>query len=247
MPNYQYGLTAAELERIVAFINGEDDDFVNSGIAEKVFRISKDIQTMTMKVLSRKISEVGKLETRLNRLREKEEQRAADGHFSDLAIPTEDLARMIVYYMQQDGGRVTWNRVNYHLFFLYATFLVKFKERLTVDMPKAQEWGPQFWTLHSAFRKGLVDPRIRYGSAVVESVAKVSTAVPAIAKNHIAYLRDFSDEDLQTILTKRNEPWLAAVERARKNSPEGQTRWGEVLDDGAIYVWKRNFSLKDSD
>ena len=232
----RYSLTQEEVDRVIAYVNGEGDkDFSQSDIPVRLSRIHADmVRRMDAEVKAQR-KRIATLETRLEQQARRRKAEDDEAAFAEDGWDAVALARVLAYHLRRLGLAVTASRLNLLLFYLYAMFLEKFGERLTVDSPKAQEWGPQFWTLHGALCKGRLSLADAGTWEDMREVAEKDARLVKVAGNVTAYLSRYDDDTLAD-LYRRSDAWQDAVRR-------GGGKWGVTMDDARIRRWKRGLQM----
>lgn len=156
---------------------------------------------------------------------------APETSFTDTGLDSVDVATGLLYQLQQlKTYRLGKNKINYILYEMYASWLASKGQRLFLEHPVANEWGPMFWRVYKKLDTRCVVPYDEW-----KRICALNPGVAAFCQNAAKKYYDYSDKTLSELFLK-SEPYR----EARKEHNNG--KWGKELSDTSIYKWKIELS-----
>lgn len=230
-----YNFTHEEIEKVLAFINDENQDVLKTDIPQRFINAAAAFSSKLYKVYGVEKSRLASSEKTIARLRTRLEGRTVEGQFVELDFDSLDIALCIVYLLKERNSYYSRNRVQYMLYEAYSRWLADHQERLTSEHPVAQEWGPHFW--HISKKCGAVQP-----VTTIEDFRRVSSKNPGVAeflKNVVNKYANWREEDMKKVFTD-SVPYKNAMPKpADKAVSPGDTKWGHQIKDTDIFAWKK--------
>lgn len=228
-----YEFTPEELRLVMAFVNDEGADVLNTDAASRFMNISAAFSAKVLRAQRAEKRRVATL-TRVNeRMKARLETRALNDEYAELDFDSLDVALCIVYLIKENRFLYTRERVQYLLYEAYSRWLADHKERITFEHPVAQEWGPHFW--HISKKCGKVAPVVS-----VENYKAIASRNPGLVKflnNVVCKYADYSDADFKANFLQ-SVPYRNAMAKPDSHNPEDR-KWGRQIKDSDIFAWKR--------
>lgn len=228
MPRF-YDMTSQELEDILKFVNEEDASFPDAETSTKFQNLFFAYQKKALGRLNEAEKKAERLEKRLQRFIQKEEEAAVNGSFECIDIDSMTIAKGLLYKLKTfNTYGLTKYKVIYIMYLMYASWLASHRQRLFIEHPVATEWGPHLWRVAKNLdiqKDGTADDW--------KALAKESPAVAAFTEESAKKRCLLSSDELQRHL-KQTAPY--------KNALPGRNagKWNKEISDADIYTWKKS-------
>lgn len=223
-----YEIKPEELTQIEEFANEQRPDISNDALTN-FNNLYWALQRQLGKKMKALESKNASLQNRLERLKNKEEKKASEGAFLERDVDSVDVARVILFYLQNTMKNVNRSKVNAILYEMYSTWLAQNHERLFIEHPKATQYGPQFWR---AYNHTDINKLVRYDD--IKDFAEKNTDIMAFAKNTTNKYRDVPVKTMNARFINS-----IAFKNATPDEKKGE-KWTKELSDADIYKWKKS-------
>lgn len=219
-------ISVAELEELIKFASGETGN-IDATLLEKFDQLHASVTRSVLKSYTGLRKRNALLEERIDKYRDREQQRVAQLGFDETGLDSYEVAQALLYQLQHlDTYKLTKQKVVLILYEMYASWLVSKKERLVIEHPVATEWGPQFWRVYKRINVGMtVEP------SAWKRLAEMNPGVAAFCKNAAQKYCDYKDSELRNAFVKS-----AAYRKASKDNNGG--KWNGEIRDEDIAAWK---------
>lgn len=185
------------------------------------------VQRNTVRFLTGSRKRNAMLEERLEKVRERREQKILAGEFSETGLDSLDVATALLYQLQQlKTYKLNKYKLQAILYEMYASWLESKKERLFLEHPVATEFGPRFWRVFKRLETGIA---VHYQAW--KTFAEKSPAVAAFCKNAAAKYYDYAEGDLSRL-------FLASAPYKNADKDHNLGKWNKEISDADIYTWK---------
>ena len=224
-----WNFTPEELSRILDFVNNDNEDVLTTDLPQRFSNLCSAFNAKLIKSVGVQRSRAVRAERTIERLRARLDGRVAEGSFVELDFDVVDLARCVLYIANVNNLFVTRNTLQYILYHAYARWLADNNERLTVQRPVVQEWGPHFWSVSHKIGNNM---KI---SVTYDDYKKISEKNPGVAKfleNVVKKYATIPEAELKGILLQ-SAPYRNAV------PVHAGEKWGKEIKDADIYAWKK--------
>lgn len=222
-----YQFTHEELDKVLSFVNGENNDVLVDDTAKRFVNLAAAFNARVLTAYSVTRGKLGGAERTIARQKVRLEGRVAEGAFVELDFDSVDIALCLVYLLAEKNLFYSRERVQYLLYEAYSRWMADHSERLTTEHPVAQEWGPHFW--HISKICGKATPRVTIEN--FRKVASKNAGVAEFLRNVVAKYSSWTDVELKEAFV-RSTPYLNA-----KNAGNG--KWGREIKDADIFAWKK--------
>lgn len=221
-------LTQEELTALQAFARGESKD-IDPDVVKKLSILHAEVELNLLKSYSGTRKRNAMLTERVERYRDKDRVRVAEGNFDETGLDSFEVAQGLLYQLQQlKTYRLTKSKVISILYEMYASWLHSKKERLFLENPVATEYGPQFWRV---FKR--LDTRAAVPYQVWKDLCEKKPGVAKFCQNAAEKYYDYKESDLQT-------PVLKSFPYRNATKENNGGKWGKPLSDAEIYAWKES-------
>lgn len=225
---HKYTLTQEELESIISYVNEDEGmpSFDTLGNFQALYfslqrKLANDYQEMQKKCF--------KMKRRLERIDRHETRQVEEGVFQESGLDSLEVADALLYHLQQlKTYKFTKNKFMSIFFHMYASWLGSKKERLVMEHPVANKYGPQFWRVFT--RLDLHKP-VSYDA--VRSLQEKRADIAVYVRNAANKYYDCKEDELSAVHTKC-APYL----NAHANTNEG--KWNKEISDSDIFLWQNN-------
>lgn len=221
-----YDFTPEELRDIQNFV--ENNESISSETIDRFMALSFATMKKVRERLYSAKEENFRLKRRIDRYEKKEK---GDGRtapaFSETGCDSADIAEALIFCLRElKTYQLSKPKVMLILYEMYASWLASKRQRLFVEHPVANEWGPQFWR---AYKR--TDPKTNVPRAAFNKVASQNPGVAAFIRNAAAKYYDYSLSDLKNLFVN-SEPYRNALPSTNGG------KWGKEITDSDIYLWK---------
>lgn len=223
-----YILSPEELKGILDFVNNENNDVVSTDAPQRFMNIAAAFNAKMYKMMLHERNRAVRSERTVERMKTRLSKQSEAGDFVELKLDSIDLAKCIIYLLQEKEAYYTRNTVQYILFEAYATWLSEHSERLTSERPVAQEWGPHFWRVSN--KLGKMSAKAGYDDWT--RITSQNPGVAAFLRNVVGKYYDWKEADLKNMM-KESVPYKNA---ARKGDDD---KWGHPIKDADIFAWNK--------
>lgn len=216
-------LTIAQLQSLAAF--AEDDRAAldleaYNQLTELCNRVSRNIAKRVTGLQKRN----DMLSDRLERFKDKRDEKRALGEFEETGLDSVEVYRALLYCLQQHTMNINKTRIMYIMYKMYSSWLASKGERLFLEHPVAQEWGPTLWRVSKRINLDKV------GHDEWKALTEKNPGVAAFCRNAADKYFDYPLKDLKAFFIK-SAPF-------KKATPEfNGGKWGTQIDDKEIYLW----------
>lgn len=225
-------ITHDQLDGIIRFLEG-DLRTLDLEAAAALNKLNNAVQGCILKELTGARKRNSMLQERLDVRKEDREKRLESDDFQDSGLDSAEVAKALQYQLQQlKTYRLSAYKVNAILYEMYATWLFNKGERLFLEHPVANEYGPRFWHALKAVETAKIIP-----DAVWKLFAEKRPDVAAFCKNAARKYYDISDKTLIDSFKKTK-----AFQNASPSYNNG--KWNKEITDTDIYQWKKSLTTK---
>lgn len=224
-----YGVTAEEINLIVAYVNGENPELPETDIPERLMRLCSDMQKRILADVrgchKARVKVEAKLEIAERKAQDKERHDIAAGNFANAGLDSIDVAHALAYQMCKASPHLplSKSKLVLLLYECYAAWLAGHKELLTIEAPVYTKYGPQFWRVWNGF------DRNRATEDAFRMLAERNAGVAKLVENVAKKYSDYAEDSLRTYYVKS----LPIVEIV-----ENDGKWNTPLRSSTIYQWK---------
>lgn len=218
-------VSTQDFEQIKDYLEGAEITISREQVAN-FFSMADELRSRMLKNLGTAKNEVSRLNRRLERYADQENKKIEEGNFDELGLDSVDIARALLYVMKSRKVYISHRKLQYALFIVYANWLATHRQKICIESPKAQEWGPWFWRVANNVKEKNVTL-----STDFDNLMKINPGLGCLVKYVGEKYSDMNEDDIAKYL-KKSEPYVKA-DASRNNG-----KWGAVLDDTLIYRWK---------
>lgn len=220
-------LTYQQLDTLTRFADDEKSP-IDMEAVEALNILAYTVQRNIAKLLTGAQKRNRMLQERLDKFRERNEEKAIAGEFTTRQVDSAVAARALLYQLQQlKTWKLSRAKVIAILFEMYASWLYGKKERIFDEEPVATEYGPQFW--HAWKSINVSDP-VSFDEWA--AFAKENTDIAAYMKNAA---RAYYDKTESTL----NKIFKATIAYKNAMPEKNGGKWNKVIEDRDIYAWKK--------
>ena len=224
-----WNFTPEELSQILDFVNNDNEDVLKTDLPQRFSTLYAAFNTKLIKSVGLQRSRAARAERMTERLRARLAGRVAEGTFVELDFDVVDLARCVLYIANINNLYVTRNTLQYILYHAYARWLADNNERLTVQRPVVQEWGPHFWSVTHKIGNNM---KISVTHDDYKKIAEKNPGVAKFLENVVKKYAAIPEAELKSILLQ-SAPYRNAV------PAHAGEKWGREIKDADIYAWKK--------
>lgn len=231
-----YEFSPEELAKIFAYGNNEPlDSPLSVDLIKRFLGFAAAVQNRSVTDFSRAVAALRERDREIERLSIRCGEMDKAGDFADLEFDSVELAKVIMYTLNEKRIGYSMRTVNYLLYEAYASWLCRYRERLTKEAPVATEWGPNFW---NPMRK-IGSVRCVVTREDFSRVAERNAGVAVFLRNVSLRYGDWTESKLRDSFI-RTVPYKNAL-------PEHNAgKWNKVIDDADIYAWRKEKAERDS-
>lgn len=223
----RYEITPEEFKQLLAFADDERN-LVDQDLLVRFCAMHADIERHMLKAYAGARKRNTYLQERVDRMKEKREDRILAGEFAETGLDSFEVAQALLYQLQQVRTyKLTKGKLILILYEMYASWLASKQECLFLEKPVATEYGPQFWRV---WKRINVSSQVPY--ADYKNLATKNPGVAAFCQNAAKKYYDYSDDTLKKQFMK-SKPY----KNASKENNGG--KWNKEISDTDIYAWKK--------
>ena len=229
-----YNITPEELNSVLSFVNGENDDVLKTDIPRRFMSVSFAFESKVLDAMRVARGALKAKERAFERIQGRLSSKVVNEEFGEQDLSSYDIARVVVYYLREKDRFESLRQVNFIMYHFYARWLHETMNRpWENDRPALQEWGPQFWGAANRLSK----ERIVTSYDDVQKIAQKPEYGPmmvAIIRNVVAKYCMDSERSLQAGVMD-SFPYRNALKR-KENAG---AKWGEKISDSDLFNWKQ--------
>ena len=227
-----FKLDASQMQNIQNWLDGQGP--VSSDDLQAYFRLGEAIRRKLLSDMQGAVSKARRLEERLERYRNKDEQEAIDGNFDCLGLDTIELAKAVLWSAAKQNLHIeSKTRFRLLVYAAYCAWLGSERQRITIDHPIAQTaYGP-------VLPKMLDEKKVTFNMTPSnECYRRIAELEPGLARtidNTINKYLSYSLQDVKEIFMGKDTPFRKVAgecERTGKATAE--------IPDRDIYLWKKS-------
>lgn len=225
-----YELSAKELESIIAFVRDDDMGVLATGAIERLYNLCSATGRKLAETSKRSIAKANTLEHRLENYRAKSRMALEQGEYSCTDLDSIEIALAVLYQLQQlKTYRLTRTKFNGILYLMYASWLYANGQRLCIEHPRVNEWGPTFWRASNHLSN--LTLRVEYKDW--ENITQKNPAVANFIKTQTQRYYDMKEKDIIDVI-KKSAPYKSGVPK------RADDKWTKDFDDREIFAWKES-------
>lgn len=201
------------------------------------FRLGEAIRRKLMTDATTAAAKAARLEERVERYRQRDNQLAEQGVFDCLGLDSVELAKAVLWSAYRQRLFVE-NKMKLRLvvYGVYCAWLGSARQRATIEHPVAQcAYGP---TLPKMLNESRVDYRMTPTDECYRKICELEAGLAKTIDNCVSKYLSHSVKELEGYFSGKDTPFAKASAQAKK---EGKSMM--EIPDGDIWLWKQTHSL----